>query len=378
MNKTIKIALVVIAVILIVWIVIAGARKNDSGELNIGVISTLTGPVQYIGESTMKGAEIAKMKIAKEHPELKVNLYHEDSRFDPKTGIDAYNKLRSTHNINALVTMASNVSVAVEPVALKDNVLIVAASTLANGFTTPNDLSFRVTSKVDTGVSVALDYLKKKGLNKLGIIYMTNEIGISLKDGINKSVDASGIKVVAEEGYAPDATDFRTILLKMKNSGVDSIYLASLASHTSTILKQAKELGITTTFISYQATEDTVLIKNAGALAEGIVYVNAYDVNSTNPQNVEFSKMYRDKYNEEPNGYAAEAYEATRIIADVYSRCGSTVESPEARDCAKNLLFGMKSRPSLFGLLAFDNNGDVTYPFFMKTVRDGKFVRLTE
>ena len=380
MPKSLKIIITVIILALIVWIVAEKGERapSASGTLDIGVISALTGTVAYIGESTMRGAEIGKIKVEADYPNLTINLHHEDSMFVPKTGIDAYNKLRTSNNINALITMASNVSVAVEPLAIQDNILHIAASTLANGFTTPNDLTFRVTSKVETGVSKVVEYLELKNLNKLAVIYMTNEIGVSLRDGLRKSLADSQTQIVHEEGFAPDLNDFRTLLLKVKGSGADSLYLASLASHTSTLLKQAKELGLNVKYISYQAAEDPVLIKNAGDLAEAVVYVSAYDVNSGDSLNSEFTSLYREKYGEDPNGYAAEAYEATRLVAETYVKCGSTLESTENIQCAKDFLFNIKNRPSLFGPLSFDSNGDVTYPFFLKTVRDGKFVRYEE
>lgn len=378
MSKTTKIVIGIIILAVVIWGITASKTKKVEGTLEIGVISALTGNVAYIGESTMKGAEIGKIKAQQEHPGLSINMYHEDSMFVPKTGIDAYNKLRTSNNINALITMASNVSVAVEPLAIKDNVLFIAASTLASGFTTPDDLTFRMTTKADTEAQPTFEYLTQKKLTKLGIMYMNNEIGISLRDSLKKMAASTNVSIVAEEGYAADASDFKTILLKMKSAGIDSLYLASLANHSAVILKQAEELKIDVPFLSYRATEDPVLVKNAGALAEGILYTNAYDSNSTDSQNAEFIKLYKEKYNETPNGYAAEAYEATRLIADTYAKCGSTIKNVENIQCAKNFLFSVKNRLTLFGPLSFDGNGDVMYPFFMKTVKDGKFVRLME
>ena len=376
MNKKIGIGLGIVIVVIIIGMNLKHTSKPTT--LSIGVISTLSGKAAYIGESTMKGAEIGKEKALKEHPGLSITTYNEDSMFTPKGGIDAYNKLRAGNNINGLITMASNVSVAVEPLAIKDNVLDIAVSTLANGFTTPDDLTFRITSKADSEAAPAIQYLAEKHLSKLGIMYMNNEIGTSLNDALKKTATGSSVNIVAAEAFPADATDFKTALLKMKDTGVDSIYLASLASHSSIILKQAHDLNIKVPFVSYRAAEDPTLIKNAGALAEQLVYTNAYDSAATTPENAEFSALYMAKYGEQPNGYAAEAYEAVRLIADAYVKCGDTTVSPEAITCTKSFLFAVKDRTSLFGPFSFDQNGDVSYGFFMKTVKDGKFVRVQE
>jgi len=375
MNKTVKI----LSIVVIVVVIVVGFSINNStkkGELNIGVISALTGNVAYLGNSNMKGTEVGKIKARLEHPELVINLHHEDHMLSPKAGIDAYNKLRHSHNISALVTMASNVSVAVAPFAIKDNVLDIAASTLAKDYTTPDDLTFRLTARAENESSIAIQTLSQKGVKKLGILFMNNEIGTSLRDALVESAKTSDVKIIIEEGYAPDSTDFKTRLLKMKSAGVDGLYLAALAPHTAIILKQADELKINVVFFSYRAAEDPVLVQNAGVLAEGLLYSSAYDSNSTSTENTEFIKLFKEKYNEVPNGYAAEAYEATRLIADSFNKCGSTVESEQAIACTKNYLFSIQNRPSVFGPLSFNIDGDVEYPFIVKTIKDGKFVKV--
>jgi branched-chain amino acid transport system substrate-binding protein len=375
MNKTLKIlSIVAIAVVIIVGFSINNSEKK--GELNIGVISALTGNVAFLGNSNMKGTEVGKIKAQSEYPKLAINLYQEDHMFSPKVGIDAYNKLRQSNNISALVTMASNVSVAVAPLSIKDNVLDIAASTLAKDYSTPNDLTFRLTPRAENESSIAIQTLSQKGVKKLGILYMNNEIGTSLRDALVESAKTSDVKIITEEGYAPDSTDFKTPLLKMKSADIDGLYLAALSPHTAIILKQANELKIKVVFFSYRAAEDPVLVQNAGVLAEGLLYTSAYDINSNSAENTEFIKLFKEKYNEVPNGYAAEAYEAVRLIVDSFNKCGSTVESEQAIACTKNYLFSIKNRPSVFGPLSFNINGDVEYPFIVKTIKDGKFVKV--
>lgn len=363
---------VVVVVIALIGILRGNKNRKVSGDLRIGVISSLTGPAAYYGQSTMKGTEVAKDKVKEKYPNLSITLFHEDSFFTPKGGIDAYNKLKASQNINALITMASNVSVGVQPVVAADNMLHIAASTLANNFTTPNDLSYRMTAKGDIEANPAMDFLVQHGYKKLGIIYMQNDIGISLRDSLKKEASVAGIQIVAEEGYPADQNDYRTILLKIKNAGVDSLYLASLASHDVNILKQADELGLPKAFLSYRGAEDPVLLNNAGLLAENLFYTNSYDDGSSNALVKDFDQAYRTKWNEGSNGFAAEAYEAVLLIADAYAKCG------DDKECTKTYLSGIKNRQSIVGTLSFDENGDVSYPFFMKTVRDGKFVRYQE
>jgi len=52
-----------------------------------------------------------------------------------------------------------------------------------------------------------------------------------------------------------------------------------------------------------------------------------------------------------------------------FAECGKDYE------CIKDYLTNLKNYNSVFGKLSFDNNGDVYYDFFYKTVKDGQFVK---
>jgi branched-chain amino acid transport system substrate-binding protein len=144
------------------------------------------------------------------------------------------------------------------------------------------------------------------------------------------------------------------------------------AAHISNILKQADELGIKAQFLGFRATEDPVLIKNAGALAEGFIYTYAFDANDDSPEVRNFAEAFRSKYSTIPDGYAAEGYEGMMLVAASFDKCGKDY------DCIQSYLSGLKNYRSIFGNLSFDRNGDVTYPFFLKTVKGGKFVKANE
>ena len=47
-------------------------------------------------------------------------------------------------------------------------------------------------------------------------------------------------------------------------------------------------------------------------------------------------------------------------------------------NCMKNKLSEVKDYPGALGILTFDKNGDVYYPYFLKTVKNGQFVKYEE
>ena len=369
MNKK----LIWLGIIIILVIAIFGLFRTQpkSTAIRVGVSLPLTGSATYYGESAKKGIEVAKDFLANKYPNLEIELFYEDNQFNPKVAVDSYNKLR-LNNIDTVITHNSPSAIAIQPMADKDGVLQMAISASASKYSTLDDLSFRMTAGTDLEVVPMIEYLATAS-NKIAVIYMNNEIGSSVATSIEKGLKEKGdTSVVYFEGYPADANDFRTILTKIKSKTPDSIYVAGLASHIANILKQMNELGLKANVYTFRTGEDPVLITSAGNLAEGVIFTTNFDSKNDNAEAKQFVKDYYTKFNEDPNSYSAEAYEALRFIGLAYSNCGKN------NDCIKKTLTSVKDYPTVFGNISFNNNGDIEYGFVMKTVKGGKFVKFEE
>jgi len=127
-------------------------------------------------------------------------------------------------------------------------------------------------------------------------------------------------------------------------------------------------MNIPAQFIGFRGAEDPILLQS-GNFTEGFLYSYAFDPYSNNSKVKELVDPYKKKYNQEPNGYTAEGYEAFKITALGFIKCKKDY------NCIKNYIENLKDYNSVFGPLSFDSNGDVSYDFFIKTVKEGKFVR---
>lgn len=308
--------------ILIILVVIVGGyfllNKNktlkEDGSIRVGVIESLTGVAAYYGEENRKGVEIALKEIENKYPNLEFEVYHEDSMYTPKGGLDAYNNLKNRYGLDVVITHASPVSLAIQPVAKTDGILQIAVSSSAKNFSTPNDLSFRVSPTTDIEVKVMADFIKSKNYQKISILYFNNDIGVSVAGSLEKELDGSNSAIATKDAFALDATDYRTYLTKAKQANSDALYLIGTAAHLSNILKQASELGIKAQALGFRTVEDPTLIKNAGALAEGFIYTYAFDANDNREETKRFVEAYQNTYNTLPDGYAAEGYEGGMML----------------------------------------------------------------
>lgn len=344
-------------------------RTQSKEEIRIGVIESLSGNAAYYGDANRKGVELAKSELQAKYPNLIAEVIHEDSQYTAQGGVAAYRKIKELQKIDAVITHASPVSLAIQPLANNDRILQMAVSSSARTYSSSNDLSFRTSPTTDIEAETLADFLDGRYEN-LSILYMNNDIGLSIAGSLKAMLKKinSPIVIVEEESFSLDNTDFRTQLLKIKEKGADVVFVPALASHISLMLRQSKENNITVQFVGFRSTEDPQLLKNAGELAEGVIYSYGFDTSGSEEAN-RFSASYEARYGENPDGYAAEGYEGLRLTVLALASCNKNIE------CAKSYLHNLKDYNSVFGNLSFDENGDVYYKFFLKTIRNGTFVR---
>jgi len=86
-----------------------------------------------------------------------------------------------------------------------------------------------------------------------------------------------------------------------------------------------------------------------------------------------FTQKYMEKYNTFPAPSVAYAYDAVNLVADAL-KAGKT--SPEE---IAEYLKSIQDYQGISNTITFDNNGRITQkPHIIKTVKDGKFVEITQ
>lgn len=205
---------------------------------------------------------------------------------------------------------------------------------------------------------------------KTAAIYFVNdEYGVSLAQEFRKAYESLGGKIVFYEGFDPGQKDFRATIAKIKDKNPEMIYFPGQAGETGLILKQAKEIGLDLPFIGGDGSYSPDLIKIAGNAAENTYYtLMAMGFGVSDQLIEEFQKNYKAKYNEDATVYAAYAYEAGKIVAEVLSKAEYNSES------IKKALYNLKDYKGITGYTTFDKNGEVSKDFYMYQVKNGQFV----
>ena len=103
-------------------------------------------------------------------------------------------------------------------------------------------------------------------------------------------------RVVSEEQFQTNQTDFKAILTNIKAATPDVIFAPSSIATAPLIIKQARELGITAVIMAGDTWENATIIENAGTDAEGIVLSTFFD--DADPANAEAEDLHRPGFKE--------------------------------------------------------------------------------
>jgi branched-chain amino acid transport system substrate-binding protein len=360
--------LIVVIVILAIAIPLSmkPTAPTTKEPIKIGAILPLTGVESRQGDLFRKGIMMAQEEINKNGGinGRSLEIIIEDDKSDAKEAVNSYNFLKNVHNVPVILTIGSPVAMALSPLANQDKILLFAIAA-APSYKSPDDYTFRIIpGATKEGEDMAKLVYETLGIKELAIMYINNDYGVGTKNAFIQPYTEKGGKILVEEAFDPQSSDFRTNLIKIKQANPKAIYLASWGKQAGMIAKQAKELGMKNVqFLCGQACQNPDLIKEGGEAVEGLIYPYTFLDNQT-----KFYEDYSAKYGEPPTQIAERPYDILRMTATVIKECGNINRECLSQKFYESEFQGTSSK------IKFDRFGDVIEDFVLYIVKDGKFV----
>ncbi len=191
--------------------------------------------------------------------------------------------------------------------------------------------------------------ITKLGFRRPAVLHLNTDWGHASKDLFVQAAKARGAEVVAAEGYLPDERDFRSTLTRVMQSKPDSLVLESYYSDGALIVRQARESGITLPIAAVGSVYSPKFLELGGPAVEGVYTESEFFPDDPRPEVQAFVKAYRDRFHEEPDAFAAFAYDALILTAAVLNQFGTT------REAFHDGLSRIRDVPSvIFGKITFD------------------------
>jgi branched-chain amino acid transport system substrate-binding protein len=346
----------------------AGAAN---AQITIGTVGPMTGSNAAFGLQMKAGAEQAVADINKAGGVLgkKLTLEVGDDACDPKQAVSVANQMASKKVLFVAGHYCSGSSIPASKVYADEGIIQISPASTNPAYTDNGSWNtFRVCGRDDQQGAVAGKFLatKMKG-KKIAILHDNSAYGKGLADETLKALKANGGSETLYAAYTPGERDYSAIVSRMKQAGIEVIYIGGYHTETGLIVRQAKDQGMNVTVVGGDSLVTPEFWQIAGPAGGGTLMTFPADPRKR-PTAAKVVAEFKAK-KVDPEGYTLYTYAAIQTWAAGVKKAGTT----DPKKVADALHTGMKS-DTVLGPIVFDKKGDITssdYVFYVW--KDGNY-----
>lgn len=289
----------------------------QAAKVKIGFVNSITGPEAPIGENLTNGVTLALEDLKKQN--IEVDLIKEDDTGKPEKSMAAFEKLATRDKVAGVVgPYSSKCASALAKLAEKYKVPLLIPVAAKDDITRQNlKWTFRLSATTSDYATILMDMASSLGKPKtIAIINENTDFGTSGAKSALAYAAKKGIKVVAEESYAPGSPDYRSTLASIKSKNPDLVFMVSYVADAILLMRQSREIGLQPqAFLGAGAGFATVQFAKEQAISNNIFSSTQWTGDVNWPGAKDFAARYRTRFGKEPTYHAATAYESMIIMA---------------------------------------------------------------
>jgi len=208
---------------------------------------------------------------------------------------------------------------------------------------------------------------KKLGLRRIAAIRAVNRYGRVNIDEFRDGSTRLGHPLVVEMSYEEGDTVFGAQLERIRSLGVDGVFTYGNSRESALILRQMREMGMDQWFFGSDRMVTDEFLEIVGPNPGRVVAGYPYDPTSADPKHVQFVQDFHDAYGEEPETYAAHAYDGMMMLIEATERAGLN------RALIRDELVAMNPYHGVTGTQIFDAVLTDRSPATLAVLRNGRF-----
>ncbi len=337
-----------------------GEDASESSEpFRIGVMESLTGAGETYGTVASQAKQMAldEINAAGGVNGRPLEFIVEDSKCNAQDAITAYRKLTEVDGIKIILgTSCSGAMLGVAPLAEADGVILFSGLASNPDIATAGDYIFRTQiSDIQVGIGTG-NVLWADGIRALATITETTDYAEGVRRTTVAQFEKRGGRIVAEEHFATDLTDFRSQLEKLLAANPDALHLAPQSEFAAgTIVKQARELGYEGPIYAETISVGATALEIAGDAATGMKAITA-DLDPDNAKGQDVLTKFRERYDYVTlPWHLGSAYDDVYIAAECLKRTGDDQDADGFRDCMYEITWS----GAIGDNYSFDEQGEV-------------------
>lgn len=338
-------------------------QSVQAGEIKIGLITPLSGPIASQGIPFSKGMAAGQhaMPEAGGHTISYILL---DDASDPSQSARNARKLIEEEKIDVLVgTGGVPGAMALAAIARESEVPLVSFTPLAP---TENmtDWAVTVVQSAPLMLNAAVDHMKTMGVKTVGYIGFSDSWGDLAYRSLQRAAEKAGIEVVTNERYARSDTSVTGQALKIVAANPDAVIGGTAGTPGALPYLALADRGYQGLIYGTHGIINPEFVRIAGASAEGLYTPSGPAVVSdqlpegypTKAAADRFAKAYEETHGEKPrDAFSAHSFDVWTVIADAASRVPAGIEpgTPEYRTALRDAIYETKDLAGNHGVFTF-------------------------
>lgn len=255
-RNILKAHAVVGALALLAGVTLAPISSRAADAVEVGVVIPLSGPLALSGQNIQRSIDIAVEDInskggIKSLGGAPLKMIYADTTSDPSAGANVVSRLIGSHKLTALQgAYGSSITIAATGVSERQRMPFLTMSFSDSIIDRGYKYVFQV---VDTAshmgkaqVEHTLAMAKKAGaepITNIAIVFEDTAYGKSQAESIKQVAEATGLKVVLFESYAPGLADAVPLVNKIVAAKGQALFINSTISDSVLIVRGLRQLG---------------------------------------------------------------------------------------------------------------------------------------
>ncbi len=368
-NRSYKVfilLLIVISVSLLTYLI-----RGEKQTIKVGFISDLSGRNSQLGTTARNGVLMAMDELNQRGgiKGRKLELLIRDHKGDQKLCSSLVTDLVK-ESVDVIIgplasAMASHVIGATE----KEKVLVISPAVSTDQLTGIDDFFVRVIAPASTqGTYLARAVIFNKDAKIVIVMDGKNiEYADAVVKGFKKQLQNSTTEIADVIAFN-DKTEFPDIIKRIKRTGSDAILFVASGIDTGGIVQQyAKKYSVPQLYGSMW-TKLTRVTTYGGKLISGMIFVDSYKNKYPTKREQEFNRLFKQRFNTNPDFIARNAYESVQLFAAAFNRSQSSGST-----AVKSELLNMERRSGITDDYSLDQYGDVVRQLSLFVIRNDRY-----
>lgn len=298
-------------------------------SVRIGSIFSTTGIGEAVGPQQVNGAELAAEEINADggiHG-AEIEIEQVDDGSDPKHSAKAMRELITKQEVVAVLGPTfTNAAVMADPIAERMKVPVVGVSNTGQdygGDCGRCDFVWRVSLPEIYAISENVQrYNDATDTKRVAVVHpLDDPFAEATARTAVKSLRQDGFEVTGTEVFAPEEAGPQPAIEAAMDDEAEAIFVTtSSGTGAADVIKVAREVGFEGDLLGGNAFNISTASEEAGSAGKGAQSTAAWYAGNESEANQDFIEAYTDRYGNEPDQFAAQAYMGLKVVAQAIEK----------------------------------------------------------